>query len=997
MRKKLATPIIFVCALLCTFTTTNLFAEGSKELLPNAGDELALYCNSSLYYDFASYESHISGNETQRLNIHIADPDNEQIFIGLSQPHTQGHYPATSLTSGYFRIRNASGAIVHGPILVDGTSANITSRAEGIAGPEQIVGASGYDAAGDYTFNPDGMAAGDYFIEFNLEETTYNTSHLLFRYFDITVATEDVTPVALNGRVFSQNWALFAPTIDDNSNGTYGVYDRPVNGSFHILSNENFVSKIDFDDSDFQPAAFNIAVNSWGAKNTGNVYTDRQSLNNEQSIIPELKIFLNDPDPAVYPSGAFGEMLTDSDYPAIIGCPATGYSIRIAATSSGLVELLLDFNSGSGAGVYDLGTEDVLLFSEVVPGAGETAPYIRDISWDGKDGLGAVANTVVPIGTEVSFAQGGFHIPVYDVEFNLNGFKSSITRPSPPPSNVLKFYHDDTNIPSGTTDIETGCDPNTAPATPCHTWADSTYGDINTINTYWYAKQEIAISNITVTAPDCGCATSGVKISGMTYNDTDANALKGSSESGGSLTNIDVTLHEDVNNNGLIDGGDLEIETVQTDASGDYEFSVTLSTTPGTEDQLIALNSDDAASYSFGGPYTVHSNTNLSLGYNGAFLSNTEIGLRFNDIDIPQGATITNAYIEFTALGASGSGTVNYDIKMEDATNPNTFSTSAPDNISSRSLLGTSVSWNTDPWTDGLKYQTSDFKAVVQTTIDKTDWTANNSMVFIISGPGSSNSTITRNAHSFNGAPANAPKLIIEFDDPSLPKQYLVELDPATFPGGKTLSTDNIEQVNVSGLNYNGCDNYFGFVPPLPVELSHFSAAEKDCNVIVEWTAEIEDNLSHYELEYSENQSEFKTKAKFEAESAHRQNSYQYTDDATGKINYYRLKIVDLDGSFEYSKVLTVDLNCKNKNGLSVYPNPVKGGSPLQVRLLTEDTEATLMITNVFGKVVRNITLSTEIGLNLIKLDVSDLPNGAYFILNKNAAELTPVKFIKEN
>jgi hypothetical protein len=974
MRKNITIPTTFVYALLCTFFTTNLFAEGSKELLPNAGDELALYCNSNLYYDFASYESHLSGKETQRLNIHISDPDNEQVFIGLSQPHTQGHYPLPSLTSGYFRIRDANGAIVHGPILVDGTSANITSRAEGIAGPEQVVGASGYDAAGDYTFNPDGLAAGDYYIEFNLDASTYNTSHLLFQYFDITVATE--ANVAINGRVFSQNWTLFAPTIDNNYNGTYGVYDRPVNGSFHVLSNENFVSKIDFNESNFQPAAFNIAVNSWGTKNTGDNYSDRQSLESQKSTIPELKIFLNDPDPIVYPSGTYGEMLTDADYPAIIGCPATGYSVRIAATSSGLVELLLDFNQVSGAGIYDLATEDVLLFFDLVPRAGETAPYIRDISWDGKDGLGAVANTTIPIGTEVSFAQGSYHIPVYDVEFNLDGFRSSITRPSPPPSNVLRFYHDDVNIATGTTDIEAGCDPNTVPATPCHTWADSTYGDINTINTYWYAKQEIEISNITVTTPDCGCAVSGINginISGMTYNDSDANALKGGSESGSSLAMIDAKLYEDVNNDGLIDGGDTEIETVQTDANGDYDFLVTLSSTTGMEDKLVDQDIDDAEEYTdpLWAGFTFENGATISLGNSPDFFSDTEVGLRFNNINLPQRATITKAEIEFTASGTSASGAPTYNISVEDNTDPDAFSSSNND-ITSRPRLGSPIPWAPTTWMDGMKYKTSDITTAVQALVSKAGWVQNNSMVFIISG-----STDARKAHSFDGVPANAPKLIIEFDDYGLPKQYLVELDPATFPGGKSLSTDNIEQVNVSTLNHNGCDNYFGFVPPLPVELSHFSAIEDNCNVIVKWTAAIEDNLSHYELEYSENQSEFTTKATFESGLTSDQNSYRYTDESAGKMNYYRLEMVDLDGSIEYSKVLAVSLDCKNKNGLSIYPNPVRSGSPLQVRLQTEDREATLMITNVFGKVVRKLTLSTEMGLNLIKLDVSDLPTGA--------------------
>lgn len=974
MRKKITTLFTVLCALSCTLFNSNLYAEGSKQLLPNSTDELALYCNSSLYYNFAQYD----GTDEQRLYIHIENPETEQVFLGFSQPHTKGHDPLGSLTSGYFRIKDPSGTVVYAAELINGTTANITNRAQAVAGPNEIVTSGGYDA---FIFNPDGLSAGDYYIEFNLQETTYNSSHLLFRYFDITVANEGGSPAAIDGRIYSKNWALFAPSIDYDYNSTYSVYDRPVNGSFHVLSSENFVSKIDFNNSNFQPAAFNIAVNSWGTRNSGDNFEDRKSLNNQKSILPELKIFLNDPDPVVYPSGEFGEMITDPDYPAIIGCPATGYHIRVATTSSGLVELLLDFDQATGAGKYDLGTDDLLLFYNVIPGAGETPPYIRDIPWDGNNANGNPA-TSVPIGTEVSFSQGGYHIPVYDVEFNLNGFGASVVRPTT--VLPLKFYHDDVNITSGTTELENGCDPNTAPSTPCHTWTDSLYGDINTINTYWYAKQEIEISNITVTSPDCGCSVSGVNISGKVYNDSDANGLKGNTENGSSLSNIDAILYEDVNKDGLIDAGDITINTQPTDGNGDYSFAVTLTGTPSTENLDVVLGSDDAEENPFTG--TSHTDNTINLGFNG--FANTQVGLRFQNVVIPQGTTISNAYIEFTASSTTSTGSsTSYTIKVEESDNATTFLGGGTD-ISTRTTTG-ATNWTTPDWAAETTYQTADIKTLVQTITNRPGWASGQNMVFIIDG------TVARNSYSFNEGSGKEPKLVIEYTDFGLPIQYLVALDPTDFPGGKNLSTDNIEKTLLESLEYNDCENYFGLVPPLPVELSSFTAKEKDCKVIVEWTAAIEDNLSHYELEHGKFQNNFTTKASFNSELTRSNANYSYTDLAADEHNYYRLKMVDLDGSIEYSKVIALNLACKNSYSLDVYPNPVKGGSPLQIRIQTEQREATLVITNVLGKVVRVLNLSTDIGLNSAQIDVSDLPNGTYFIIDEKAMKPVPVKFMK--
>jgi len=485
-------------------TTLYTKAEGTKQLCPSSTDTVGLYINASDYYDFARYGS----SEEERLYIRIENPTNEKFYLGFSQPYYDGHDPDTR-DSAYFRILDPNGTIVYGPMLINAATANIANWSEAVAGPSPIAGASGYVP---FEFDPAGLSSGNYYIEFSREANTYTTDDkIVFQYFDITVANKGAFPAAIDGRVFAKNWGFHLPSPSQGTDPTYSWFDRPFNGHFHVYTQEGYVSKIDFQGSGFQPAAFNISFNDKGTTQTGDVEADRRSQE-FQSNNPQFEVFLNDPDPAVFPSGTFGELLTDST--RLIGCPETGYFFKVVTSKTGIIELLLDIDQASGVGIYDPNTADRFLVISVDDQLTDTIPgkYFRYIPWDGLDGLGNLINTGVPVSNKVTFSQGVYHIPIYDAEFNLNGFTAEIVRPTPPPSYTLGFYYDDSNITeaSDTTYETQGCAP------PCHAWNNRDFGDVNTINTYWFAKQESDTKALSVIA-DCG----GDSDSDGVYNSND--------------------------------------------------------------------------------------------------------------------------------------------------------------------------------------------------------------------------------------------------------------------------------------------------------------------------------------------------------------------------------------------------------------------------------------------------------------------------------------------
>jgi hypothetical protein len=276
-----------------------LFAEGTRQLAPNSvislsgsNDIAALHIDNNEYNNFASYNN---ADPTSRLYIHINDPASECIYMGFSFGHLNQNTTSQPNVNYEYRVRDPNGNVVFGPIQVPITGANINNWSEAVSGPAQLSGAGGYNAMfipsaalGSQGWN----SSGDYFVEFR---NTDNTSPFLIDFWDITVADCSAMPHQRKpGRVWSYNWAIFA--VND-----FGFPNRPFNGSFYVCAPDPdnpdaaFITKIDFDGAGFRPAAFNIAVNSFGAQNTGDVAVDRQSVELTNSTQAEYAIYLNDP------------------------------------------------------------------------------------------------------------------------------------------------------------------------------------------------------------------------------------------------------------------------------------------------------------------------------------------------------------------------------------------------------------------------------------------------------------------------------------------------------------------------------------------------------------------------------------------------------------------------------------------------------------------------------------------------------------------------------
>ena len=177
----------------------------------------------------------------------------------------------------------------------------------------------------------------------------------------------------------------------------------------------------------------------------------------------------------------------------------------------------------------------------------------------------------------------------------------------------------------------------------------------------------------------------------------------------------------------------------------------------GSEFFPIGHQDDDAQENNASGYVQPHF-TAIELGYYPASpFPDTTAGLRFNNLTIPRGAYITDAWLEFTAnMDAPWSSSAT--ISVENSANPAPFAAS-PANISSRGR-GSNVDWSPiEAWTAGQSYASPSIVPLVQEIIDRPDWNPYQAMAFIIHDTSGGRRAYSYNSTFSAGHTNNVPRL----------------------------------------------------------------------------------------------------------------------------------------------------------------------------------------------------------------------------------------------
>ncbi|MBC3541805.1 T9SS type A sorting domain-containing protein [Rufibacter sp. H-1] len=182
---------------------------------------------------------------------------------------------------------------------------------------------------------------------------------------------------------------------------------------------------------------------------------------------------------------------------------------------------------------------------------------------------------------------------------------------------------------------------------------------------------------------------------------------------------------------------------------------------------------------------------------------------------------------------------------------------------------------------------------------------------------------------------------------------------------------------------------------PLPITLTSFTATAQKGGVSLAWTTAAEKDNDFFQVERSTDGRNFSTigKVKGNGTSLVLQN-YSFQDAATpaGTL-YYRLKQVDFDGKFEYTKTIAVEkkaIAAANVT-LKAYPNPTPDAVNLDLTQAAA-SDITIGVYGLNGRLVKTLTVT---GGSIQKVDLSDVAVGTYLLRITGEGFQTTLRVLK--
>jgi len=181
----------------------------------------------------------------------------------------------------------------------------------------------------------------------------------------------------------------------------------------------------------------------------------------------------------------------------------------------------------------------------------------------------------------------------------------------------------------------------------------------------------------------------------------------------------------------------------------------------------------------------------------------------------------------------------------------------------------------------------------------------------------------------------------------------------------------------------------------LPLKLLSFDVAAKNNFAAIDWYTTEEVNVASFVVERSSNAAVFSAVKTVLATNGYNSNNhYQFTDSLPfSLVSYYRLKMINADGSFTYSAIKSVVFTTAVTAEISTYPNPTTD----YVNIKMSNAKAGqyhYSVSSITGQVIAKADLNLNNGFNLVKIDLTKTnQKGAMIILLSNTQNNTSSTF----
>lgn len=226
----------------------------------------------------------------------------------------------------------------------------------------------------------------------------------------------------------------------------------------------------------------------------------------------------------------------------------------------------------------------------------------------------------------------------------------------------------------------------------------------------------------------------------------------------------------------------------------------------------------------------------------------------------------------------------------------------------------------------------------------------------------------------------------------------VVSSDFINIPGANDNELFQIRITLNGATNPNGANSYDnvkleGTPIPLPVDLLTFTARQQTDYVALEWTFDNARYLDRFEAEHATDQQDWQIigTLRYEEELYKNKQAYLIHEKPTSGINYYRLRMVDLDGSQEVSRIESIYF----PKSVGVRPVNTKVAHSLFIeRLSSSGHGSQLTITDLQGRTVHSATLPADVFD--FTIDMSTYPSGLYILRTLTGGDVEVYKVVKE-
>ena len=196
-------------------------------------------------------------------------------------------------------------------------------------------------------------------------------------------------------------------------------------------------------------------------------------------------------------------------------------------------------------------------------------------------------------------------------------------------------------------------------------------------------------------------------------------------------------------------------------------------------------------------------------------------------------------------------------------------------------------------------------------------------------------------------------------------------------------------EVKVPVTAFSGFYLTAALVGVLPITIEYFKGVQIDNKHLLSWKVNCTSANVTFEVQRSTDGIRFTTIQTTSATQARCSQPFDFTDEhPVSGINYYRIKIIDIDGKSNYSNTISLILKTKGIELVGLSPNPVtKNDAVLKINT-GDKSQVNIVISDFTGRVVSNQTAELLPGINQVILNTQSITRGVYQVTTYSAGEV---------